>query len=239
MVATLLSCLRPSVSWVVATVSIVGHLHDEIELLVPDSGIHPEYSLLDPIENTLIGSTLSDNEEFKIGLIKLMNGLVVNSPDVVPIARKVKRIIKVLVSYMWHVPEHFIYGWYQKLLITLERLAEIDESCQRMVDEKIHWMLITVLEMGVFFGEEIGDDPDNVSAIVTIETIVKILDKLCQCSKKAREDMGTLFDREVNMFCSALLNYVKATEACAAGARVYAHIRAGKSKYRFNINMGI
>ena len=41
LVATLLSCPHPFVSWVVATVSIVVHLHDEIELLVPDSGIHP------------------------------------------------------------------------------------------------------------------------------------------------------------------------------------------------------
>ena len=63
---------------------------------------------------------------------------MVNIPDIVPIARKLKGIIKVLVSYMWPMPEHFISGWYQKLLVTLERLAEIDESFQRMVDEKIH-----------------------------------------------------------------------------------------------------
>ena len=129
---------------------------------------------------------------------------------------------------MWPVPENFICGWYQNILVTLEHLAEINEIFQRMVDEKIHWMLITVLEMGVFSREEFGHDYDNIWAIVTIEMIVKILDKLFQCFQKACEEIGTLFEGEINMFCRALFNYVKSTKASIAGACVLTHIMAIK-----------
>ena len=86
-------------------------------------------------------------------------------------------------------------------MITLERLSENDEICKEMADVGIIGMLLILLDFGISFSQQLIDDRykelakralgsnEEEAQLKAIDTVLKILDKLCSHSERAREWM--------------------------------------------------
>lgn len=241
--ARLLSCEPPSGNWVPAALSLAAYVYSGENLVAPegiDPGIHPSYSLLRPINDALKEQRQwSHDLDFKHGLGNFMYGLVMNSPDISSMEGKLRGIVPFLATKLWSNYQIWKFGWYLKQFLTLEWLCQSLEFRESVFEAEVIRTLLDVMNYAILKLEKInnGESIATLRAPETIGTGMRILEILCQPSKKARVQLREIIGAK--FFFPTLFHHMKIVGDYVEVSEVFAaHFSAEpETPVRINVHL--